>query len=238
MTDVEQVVDGAVFRPVEPADGPALVELMRRTGAHVAGARHDDLYGALLADSMGSDPRIVTVVAEVDGALVGFVSAIASDARRYWRSLVCRHPSAAVGIARHRSRRLQRRVWSRSRRRVVDVTDAALTQPVDLPPEVVARLGRRPPMSGSPRPGEQGAGIAWGLFMSIDQRMRGRGLGAHLFERLFAELRRGGAVRYDGTFPVDDPAAIRMHCRFPFTIYRTSSAYWGSLNLVGPGDPT
>lgn len=222
----------AEFRPVAPQDAPVLVELMRRTGVHFAGTRHDAVYRSIVADSLGPAPRITTVVAEVDGTVVGFMCAITSDAPWYWRTFVVRHPHAAAAMAWTRTRKLRRRIRYRRRKNALYGTDLVLTPRVELPPEVVERLGRRPPAHGSPRPGEHGRTIAHGLYMSIDPDFRGRGLGVPLFRELFVELRRAGAVRYDSSFSSKDPAAIRMHCNFPFTIYRLPGGYWASLRFA------
>lgn len=208
---------------------------MRRSGVHFAGARDDVVYRAIVADSLGESPRIATVVVEVDGEVVGAIFAIVSDSRSYWRRLALRHPAAAAAILRHRARRLGRRVSYRRRNREAYESDEVLVPSVDLPAEVAERLSARPPASGSPRPGEHGPGIALGLFMGIDPKMRGRGLAVPLFERLFEVLRDAGAERYDCSFSSQDPAAIRMHCNYPFTIYRMPGGYWASLRLADLG---
>lgn len=215
-----------------PQDGEVLMDIMRRTKVHFAGAKSDHVYRAVVDDSIGSHSRIITTVAEVDGSVVGFVAAVASDSRRYWRSLVWRHPTAAAAIVRHRVRKFRRRLGYRRRNNEAYSSDAVLTPRVELPPEVAERLSRRPPANGSPRPGEHGPGIALGLFMAIDPSMRGQGLGVPLFEQLFVELRKAGASRYDCSFSSKDPAAIRMHCNYPFTIYRLPGGYWASLRLA------
>lgn len=221
-----------VFRPVTSRDADALVELMRRTGVHFAGTRHDAVYRAIVVDSLGTRPRITTVVAVVDDTVVAFVSAITADAPAYWRSFVVRHPRAAAAMAWTRIRKLRRRIRYRRRKNALYDTDVVLTPRVELPPEITTRLGQRPPTQGSPRPGEHGGRIAHGLFMSIDPDFRGRGFGVSLFRELFIDLRRAGAVRYDCSFSSKDPAAIRMHCNFPFTIYRLPGGYWASLRLA------
>lgn len=222
----------AAFRAVAPSDASVVVDLMRRTGVHFLGTKHDAVYQAIIDDSMGPGPRVVTAVAEVDGSVVGFIAAIRGDSRRYWGSFGFRHPVAASVIAWTRTRKLRRRVRYRRHKRTTYRSDVVLTPRVDLPPEVAERLGERPPTSGSPRPGEHGPRISLGLFMSIDPSMRGRGLGVPLFSELFAELRRAGAERYDCSFSSKDPAAIRMHCNFPFTIYRLPGGFWASLRLA------
>lgn len=231
MTDCSSTVAPA-FRPVTSRDARVLVELMRRTGVHFAGTRHDAVYRAIVVDSLGVRPRITTTVAEVDGTVVAFISAITADSPRYWRSMAWRHPRAGAAMAWTRTRKLRRRIRYRRRKNALYDTDVVLTPRVELPPEVVRRLGQRPPAHGSPRPGEHGHEIALGLFMAIDPGFRGRGLGVPLFRELFVELRRAGAVRYDCSFSSKDPAAIRMHCNFPFTIYRLPGGYWASLRLA------
>ena len=221
-----------VCRPIASRDADALVELMRRTGVHFAGTRHDAVYRAIVADSLGTRPRITTVVADVDDTVVAFVSAITADPPAYWRSFVVRHPRAAVAMAWTRTRKLRRRIRYRKRKNALYGTDVVLTPRVELPPEVAARLGRRPPVGGSPRPGEHGPGIALVLFVLVEPTARGLGLGVALYRRLFDELRNAGATRCDCSFSSKDPAAIRMHCTFPFTIYRLPGGYWASLRLA------
>ena len=223
------------FRRATVADVESLVDVMERTRAHYAGAKHRDVYRAIAKDSIGPRPKIITAVAECDGAVVGFVSAILSDSRRYWATLPVRHPAAAVAILRHRMRKFRTRIDYRRRNRSTYSSDEVLKPNVEVPPEVAERLSVRPPEHGSPRPGEHGAGISLGLFMGIDPSMRGRRLGVRLFECLFAELRAAGAQRYDCSFSLYDPAAIRMHCNYPFTIYRLPGGYWGSLRLADLG---
>lgn len=223
---------GTTFRRATPADASELAEFMARTRAHYAGARHRAIYRAIVADSICDPPRILTTVAVEDGRLVGFVSAIRSDSRRYWASLVVRHPGAALAILRHRLKKLTTRLGYRRRNRSNYDSEAVLVPNVEVPPEVAERLAVRPPATGSPRPGEHGEGIALGLFMAIAPEMRGRRLGVRLFERLFEELRATGARRYDCSFSLNDPAAIKMHCNYPFTIYRLPGGYWASLRLA------
>lgn len=225
-------VVATVFRRVTPSDAAVLVDLMRRTAVHFAGTRHDAVYAAIVADSLGVSPKVMTVVAEVDGSVVAFMSAVVADSPRYWRSFALRHPRAAAAMIWTRVRKLRRRIRYRRRKNALYGTDLVLTPRVELPPEVAARLDRRPPAHGSPRPGEHGPTIAHGLYMSIDPSVRGRGIGVPLFRELFVELRRAGASRYDSSFSSKDPAAIRMHCNFPFTIYRLPGGYWGSLQLT------
>lgn len=222
----------AECRGIEPRDVSALIELMRHTEVHFVGTRHDSVYRAIVDDSLGRSPKLATIVAEREGDLDGFISAVKSDSVRYWRSFPFRHPRAGAAIAWTRVRKLPRRIRYRRRKNAVYESDLVLTPRVELPAEVASRLGQRPPDSGSPRPGEHGPGISLGLFMSIAPSMRGRGLGVLLFERLFVELRRAGAVRYDCSFSSKDPAAIRMHCNYPFTIYRLPGGYWASLRLA------
>lgn len=227
-----ELASHAVFRRVAPRDDSALLDLMRRTRVHFVGARNDSLYRAIISDSMGDRSRIVTVVAEVDGDLGAFIVAVLSDSRRYWRTFAYRHPLAAAAIVRHRVKKFRRRLGYRRRHRDAYQSDAVLKPRVELPAEVAERLGRRPPEEGSPRPGESGQGIALVLFVMVAPEMRGRGLGVSLYECLFEELRRRGAHRCDCSFSSKDPAAIRMHCNYPFTIYRLPGGYWASMELA------
>lgn len=221
-----------VVRRAQPSDSAELADLMARTRAHYAGARHTLLYRAIVADGLGDRPRIVTAVAELDGRVVGFVSAIRSDARRYWRALTFRHPFAAAAIVGHRVKKLGTRFSYRRRNRRVYDSDQVLEPVVSVPAEVASRLGQRPPDTGSPRPGEHGPGIALGLFMGIDHEARGMRIGVKLFRQLFDDLAALGTERYDCSFSAKDPAAIRMHCNYPFTIYRLPGGYWASLRLA------
>lgn len=232
MGQADETAVRAVFRPVTSQDAPQLVDLMRRTRVHFVGARDDSIYDAVVADSVGERARIAAVVAEVDGEILGFITAILSDSPRYWRTFVYRHPVAALAIVRVRVRKLRRRIRYRRRNRQAYESDAVLTPRVEVPDDVAARLGRRPPEHGSPRPGEHGSHIALVMFVGVDPEMRGRGFGVSLYDCLFKELRRRGATRVDCSFSSKDPAAIRMHCTYPFTIYRLPGGYWGSLRLA------
>lgn len=218
-------------RLARPEDRAEIIDLMRRTGVHFAGVRHGALYEAIIDDSLGPDSKVVTIVAELDGVVAGLICSVASDSRRYWRSFVLRHPAAAGAIARTRARKLRRRIRYRRRKRALYGTDLVLTPRVDLPDSVADRLRSRPPTAGSPRPGEHGSGIALVLYVAVDDAARARGVGVSLYRRLFDELRRRGAYRCDCSFSSKDPAAIRMHCAFPFTIYRLPGGYWASLRL-------
>jgi hypothetical protein len=53
-----------------------------------------------------------------------------------------------------------------------------------------------------------------------------------MYSSLFQHLQTLGYERCDASFSRRDPAAIRMHCNFPFTVYRLSGGYWGSLRLA------
>lgn len=227
-----QDVGGPVARVIEASDREATIDLMRRTRAHFAGARHDAIYAAIVDDSLCSPPRMMTVVAELDGDIVGFNSTIISESRAYWRTLPLRHPAAAAAIARHRLKKLGRRISYRRRNRALYESDEVLVPAVELPPEVAERLQQRPPATGSPRPGEHGPGYAFCLFVGVDPAVRGRRIPAQMFDRIFDELRAVGAQRYDCSFSSKDPAAIRMHLKYPFTVYRLPGGYWASLRLA------
>jgi len=220
------------FRAVKPSDRAALVDLMRRNRAFFAGSRRDVVYNAIIDDSLGPDRRIATAVVEVDGELVGFVSAVISGSRRYWVSVIYRHPRAAAVLFGHRLGQLLRRVKTRRRNRIAYRSDSVLTPEVDLPPAVAARVGNRLPEGGSPNPSERGSGISLVLYMLIDSSMRGRGLSIRLYRRLFADLKEAGAERCDFSFSAQDPAAIRLYCNFPCRIYRVPGGYWATLRLA------
>lgn len=220
------------FRRARDADRDELAEYMERVRAHYAGARHPALYKAIAADSVGARPRIVTSIVVWDGRIAGFAAAILADRARYWATLPIRHPLAAAAIARHRLRKLTTRISYRRSNRANYASDAVLVPEVPLPPEVSQRLSARPPATGSPRPGERGPRIAQVLFVSTDPDLRGQGASVRMYRTLFEELRAEGAERCDCSFSLRDPAAIRMHCNFPFTIYRLPGGYWGSLRLA------
>lgn len=231
MAEQSGVVESTELRLIAPTDRTEMLDLMRRTRVHFVGTRCDAVYRSIVADSLGRRPKLLTVVAERDGELVGFICAVRSDSTRFWRFFLVRHPMAGAAIAWTRARKLPRRIRYRRRKNALYDNDLVLTPRVSLPDEVADRLGKRPPSSGSPRPGEHGPTISLVLYVLVDPAARGSGLGVSLYRRMFDELRRVGSTRCDCSFSAKDPAAIRMHCTFPFTIYRLPGGYWASLRL-------
>lgn len=221
-----------IVRQVRTGDAEGVIGVMTRARSHFVGARHPRLYSAIVNDALRPSPTMSVTVAVDDGEIVGFIATTLGSSRSYWRRFAVRHPLATAAIVEHRLRKARSRFTTRRR----DVSEYAVTPSlvpdIPLPDEVAARLDRRPPESGSPVPGEHGPRIAEVLYVGVLPEQRGRGTGVGMYASLFEHLRAAGFERCDASFALRDPAAIRMHCTFPFTIYRLPGGYWGSLRLA------
>lgn len=161
----------------------------------VAGLTSPVLYRALCRESLARGNPVM-VVAEVDGALAGFVMAV-TDPKAFWRSFLRRHPLIAVRIL---ARRMPGLIRARIPRRAA--------------PVLVDRGEHRPAESRTAEGAsweQSGPEIARIVFIGVDEAHRGRGVARALYRHLFAVLEGRGIRRANARIDVDNAPSIRLH---------------------------
>src|SRR5262245_32322899 len=169
------------IRNIAESDIPELVGVMSETRGSVAQATDPAILRALCRDACRNrkPPCLVIVVAEEERGIAGYAVAEIGGAT-YWKAFARRHPLAAAQI-------LWKRVIKRFKR-------SSRPAPVQPPREASAW----PPKETSPvtEPArmwdrtwqDQGLHIARVQQIAVRPSHRGRGVGARLYEQLFAAV--------------------------------------------------
>jgi GNAT superfamily N-acetyltransferase len=197
-------------RPIDQDDVDGVVGLMRSIGVHFAGSKADAVLRAIARDGV-QRPHFVTVfVTEHEQTLGGVVIAFTRRAH-YWREFPARHPIAAARMAAHR---LVRQVW-RTRARVG--RSAPVAKPIDPAAQQMWMDDR--------------ADIAKVMYVGVDPRFRGAGLGYGLYRSFFRYLAGRGYRFCDAQVSEGNTAAIALHRRFSFQFVDVPSGYFARLDL-------
>ncbi len=183
----------AVIRPYQPTDRPAVRRLAWETADRAALAPAQALDPECLADLLTGyylrwEPQ-VTWVAEVDGALIGYLTGCL-DERRYIRLMSWRVVPGAVWRAWLRGRLRSPRLWRRAAAWLLALRRQEMRAPRPYPAH---------------------------LHVNLDARFRQQGIGQRLVERFLAQAKSAGVPGVCAGVRAENAGARRFFERLGFT---------------------
>lgn len=218
----EHACDEIVLRALERGDVHAAARLMEASGQVISGMRTARAYRTLCSEAV-LDPRVVVVVGDCRGRLVGYGVGFI-DWRRYRRSYGLRHPLLAVSMLAERalaSIGLGRRSDSRRLTRL------------PAPP------GVRPAGASGRSWRDSSPEIAKIAEIFVAAECRGQGLGSKLVLALYRELAARGARRVDCRTDIRNAASLRMNDKVGLLMEMTGrNALFGTRDLPASSEDT
>jgi len=205
------------FRRMVAADRPRLLQLLAVLRVPIAGSVSPAAHRAL-ANAALRDPRLIVLLAERDGELVGVALGVL-DPRRFWRQLALRNPAL---IAERIPALIRRRL--RKRR-----AEAQATADPDGLAELLSPATGRHWMESSPQVGHVS-------LVLLHPKLRGSGVSVPFMQRLLEELQSRGATRADARIARSNLASIRMCHRCGMSIELDGSNVLGTMDLPVRGN--
>lgn len=173
-----------ILRRIEPEDRPGAIELMAELRITLGGLQTRALYRALC-----SSPEVCCVVARQADQIAGVALV---EINRNW---IRRHPLLALRMA------FVRFVLSRLRR---TPSSPSLPATPASPKAFPIPLAQNPPLRWSdPAPRV--------LFIGVDPRRRGQGIGKLLYNAMFDEIRASGGKCILARVALDNIASLHLH---------------------------
>jgi GNAT superfamily N-acetyltransferase len=171
-----------VYRLLEQDDLPEIVHLIEEFRPTFARLRSRVLYAAICRQAL-IDERLVFIIAEARGELIGFSIAII-DRNRFWISFLPRYPLLSV--------RIVFKVFLKPIR-VGESVRTPGPEELEIIKEYIApsHSGRSWWRDSSPR-------IAKGLYIAVAEKYRGKGIGRQLLRSRNRVLVERGVKRFDG----------------------------------------
>jgi ribosomal protein S18 acetylase RimI-like enzyme len=206
----------SICRLVEKDDFPEIIKLMKRLRIPIAGLYSRAIYTAICRQAL-KDDRIVFVVAENQGKLIGLVFAII-DRNRFLISFLLRNPLFALQILFRKFLRIMR----------IGVSER-VPNPAQL--EVIRKYlttshsGRSWWKDSSPQ-------IAKAGFIAVDSKYRRSGVGFKLNRYRDKVLMERGVKRYDGIVELHRFPQIQLLYKTGFRIERRGNKFFVSKDLL------
>lgn len=193
-----------LYRLLEQDDLPKILHLMEEFRPSIVGLRSRALYAAVCRQALRDD-RLVFIVAETQGKLIGFSIAII-DRNQFWISLLPKHPLLSVRI-----------VFKMFLRLIGVGKSARVPEPNELQmiKEYIA-----PTPSGRSWWGDSSPLIAKGLYMAVSKKHRGRGIGRELLRSRNKVSVERGVRRFDGITQTYNISQIHLFHSEGFRIER------------------
>ncbi len=200
------------IRRIAESDIPELVRVMIQTRGSIARATAPAILRALCRDACRNrqPPCLVIVVAEEERGIAGYVAAEIGGAA-YWKAFARRHPLAAAQI-----------LWKRAIKRFKQSLRPAPVQPPQAT-SPVTECGRTWQ--------DPGLDIARVQQIAVHPEHRGRGVGARLYQQLFAAVRPLGVNRVDAQIDADNAASVALHRRSGWTVADRRDHFFATIDL-------
>jgi GNAT superfamily N-acetyltransferase len=170
----------------------------------IVGLRSRALYTAICRQTL-KDDRLVFIVAEARGKLIGFSTAII-DRNRFWISFLPKRPLLSVRI-----------VFKMFLRLIRVGESERVPEPKEL--EMIKEyIAPTPP--GRSWWGDSSPSIAKGLYMAVSKGHRGKGIGRELLRSRNKVLVERGVKRFDGITQTYNISQIQLFHSEGFRIER------------------
>lgn len=177
-------------RPVASVDLQPLCSLMAEVGASFAGLSSRSMHSAIGADAV-ENSRVTMVVADIDGLLVGFATAVV-DPAAYWKSFLWHHPvigaSAVVG----------RFLKGGIRARLLKGRTSTETKP----------------STGTNHWSQSSPALARMLYVGVAEPFRGKGVAVQLYRTMFHLLASSGVQWVEAHMDHNNLPSVRLHSQF------------------------
>ncbi len=201
-----------VYRLLQPRDCDGLLELFRQVPPTLANLSNEAIFKALIRDAIVGK-YLNAYLAIGNNRPIGYVI-VTWEWQRFKRTFVTRHPAIGLSILWRRIKKSFRKPRSAG----PGGSEAAfLSSPtVDCRWEDNART------------------IAKIVFVGVDPRARGQGIGAKLYIALTSHLADRGFQRVDALISLDNTSSIKMHERAGWTVRRDLYGYFAFQKLNAP----
>lgn len=177
-------------RPIASADLPPLCNLMAEVGASFAGLSSRSMRFAIGSDAVGNS-RVTMVVADIDGLLVGFATAVV-DPAAYWKSFLWRHPliGASAVVRRFLKGGIRRRLVKG--RTSTETKKNTETHHWNQSSPTLARI----------------------LYVGVAEPFRGKGVAVQLYQTVFHLLASTGVHWVEAHMDHNNLPSVRLHSQF------------------------
>lgn len=216
-------------RMIQRRDIPQTVRVMSLASASLAGLTTPALFRAICGDACIPSPRLVAIVSEDEGQIVGYAVAVI-EGKRYWPSFACRHPLLASQI-----------ILKRVRKRIYQIYTKIAEMPhlILHPQNYHEQSSAKPQAQSSPASTrihgrswyDEGREIAKVLHIGVHPQARGQGVGRGMYRCLFDLLRLRNVVRVDATIDEHNYSSIRMHQCSGWLLVHARDHWFATIDL-------